>query len=250
MDEGLVLPEPKFADFRQLIRDLPKGELDRKSVVARFTIASHGPLTVHYAPFEHINRAARVVFLGITPGWLQMRLALEAARKGLIQGLTDAEVLRRSKRKASFQGPMKTHLCTMLDQVGLPRLLGINGTEDLFVDGCDLLHATSALRYPVMRSGENYTGHTPRLLSCAFLEQQVYRRLLPELNEVPQAAIMPLGACADAVVERLVKDGHLPAYRRIRGLPHPSGANGWRVRKFAEAREQIERDLLAYFSRS
>jgi len=39
-----------------------------------------------YAPFDHINRAARIVIVGMTPGGFQAQEALSATRAALAAG--------------------------------------------------------------------------------------------------------------------------------------------------------------------
>lgn len=55
--------------------------IDRETVLVEdFLLYREGRLTIYYAPFDHINETARVILLGVTPGWTQMKLAFETVR--------------------------------------------------------------------------------------------------------------------------------------------------------------------------
>lgn len=82
------MPSPTYFErFRQAILALPvKGEAERyeKSDLLQphFQLFSEAGLEVYYAPFHYLNEVARVVLLGLTPGWTQMEAAFRAARQG------------------------------------------------------------------------------------------------------------------------------------------------------------------------
>lgn len=92
--------------FRKVILSTPGIVPDSEALM----IERSGQLSCHYAPFEHINSAAKVVVIGITPGAQQARNALRALREALASGHADAEALAIAKRTASFSGPIRTNL--------------------------------------------------------------------------------------------------------------------------------------------
>ncbi|MGA8900777.1 MAG: hypothetical protein WB528_14965, partial [Bradyrhizobium sp.] len=102
-------------------------------------------LDIAYAPFDHINTGADIVIVGITPGKQQMREAIDEARRAMMLGLSDAEVLARAKVYASFAGSMRTNLVKLMDAVGVNRLLGIASTASLWGEDSHRAHFTSAL---------------------------------------------------------------------------------------------------------
>jgi hypothetical protein len=61
----------RFAHFASAIQTL---ELDRISqpsdLPASFLLGQDGSLTSHYIPFDHVNSSARLVLVGITPGFM------------------------------------------------------------------------------------------------------------------------------------------------------------------------------------
>lgn len=185
----------------------------------------------YYAPFDYVNCSARIVLVGITPGITQAINALKAAQSGLRAGLPIPEILRRAKEFASFSGPMRANLTAMLDKVGIARALGIASTTDLFHTRSDLVHFTSALRYPVTHAGENYGG-TPRILRDRFTRDELSRWMVDEVRLVPNAFYVPLGASATEALVWLCERDLLDTNRVLTGLPHPSGANAERIAYF------------------
>lgn len=144
---------------------------------------------------------------------------------------------------------LRRNLIRMLDDLGLPQQLQIPTTDTLFNSHHDLLHSTSAIRYPVFQGAENYTGHAPSILKSVALKEFVERVLGPELTLVPGALIVPCGDAVDGVLRHLVDKGILQAERCLWGFPHPSGSNGHRVRYFAERRQKLTATIKAWFAR-
>ena len=150
-------------------------------------------LEIYYAPFDYVNEKAQLAIVGITPGLQQMEIGLRQAQSALLEGLATREACQRAKQHASFAGRMRTNLVEMLDELGLPPLLGPRSTGDLFGDHCHLLHTTSAVRYPLFVNDANYTGHSPKLLRIPVLRGFVEHVLGPELRGLHHALIVPLG---------------------------------------------------------
>jgi hypothetical protein len=210
---------------RDAIAALPAGELRRDVLLdGRFLLHRGAGFSVHYAPFDHVNVSARVVLVGITPGWEQMRLGFETARDRLRTGAGEQAVLAAVKRHASFSG-MRKRLADWLDGIGVGRAVGLPWTRELFEGRTDLLHTTSAVRYPVLRDdGRPWTGLQPAMAEPALRE--ITRTLLAaELSRMPGALVVPLGPAVDEALGDLVAEGRLEAGRCLAGFPHPSGAN-------------------------
>src|SRR4051794_35708938 len=156
---------------RAAIAALPAGELGRETLLdGRFLLHRGAGYSVHYAPFDHVNTSARIALVGITPGWQQMRLGFETARDRLRAGAGDQAMLTAVKRHASFSG-MRTRLAQWLDGIGAGRALGLPWTSELFEGRTDLLHTTSAVRYPVLcDDGRNWSGVRPAMAEPALRE--------------------------------------------------------------------------------
>lgn len=196
---------------------------------------SYDKVRTYYAPFDHVNRDAKLVLVGITPGRDQMNKALRAACTALRAGCSEAEALAAAKREASFGGKMRKNLVRMLDHYGVNRRFGLATTNALWDTGNNVAHFTSALRNPVfyLKDGKetNYSGNTPVLASYSGF-QDVLADLSNELAEVENSLIVPLGSKVAGVIEQLVTAGRLPLARvlhhdgKVAEVPHPSGQNG------------------------
>jgi hypothetical protein len=197
----------------------------------RLVLDAAGPLSVTYAPFDHVNPDARVVLVGITPGRQQAVQALLEARRHLMSGRALEDVAKAAKETASFAGPMRTSLVDMLDHIGLQRWLGIGSTAELFGRRADLVHYTSALRYPVYLNGDNYSG-SPNMIRQPLLRRSIETYLAAEVRALPRAVWIPLGPAPASALALLAAEGHLDPRQILDGLPHPSGANGERIAYF------------------
>lgn len=187
--------------------------------------------STEWAPFNHVNEAAEVVVVGLTPGRQQMRCALEEAHRRLRAGATEAEAMAAAKRFASFAGPMRRNLIDMLDGVGVADLLGLATAAALWDGASGRAHFTSALRYPVFVDGANYSG-APDMLRTPFLREQLLRWFAPEMERLQGAIFVPLGPKVAAAVEFVAREIGAPRERILSGLPHPSGANAERIAFF------------------
>ena len=199
---------------------------------AELLLSSEGNLQTFYAPFDHVNAGARVVLCGITPGLQQASRALDEARKQLRNGASIEHAKQAAKETASFAGPMRNNLTSMLDHIGLHTLLDIDSCARLFDTHRHLVHYTSALRYPVFLDGKNYSG-SPSILSRPSLRHQVDTHLAEEIRTLgPHCIYVPLGPKVTEVFQHLQAKGLLKAEQLLDGLPHPSGANAERISYF------------------
>jgi hypothetical protein len=207
----------------------------------KLSLGREGRLEVCYAPFEHVGRAARVVLLGITPGRQQATNALLEARRQIISGADHATALAAAKAFASFSGTLRNNLVAMLDFIGLNSWLGLQSCATLWLADIDLVHFTSALRFPVFVDGGNYSGQ-PGITSTPLLRQFLAVCLSEEASMLSHAVWIPLGPQATLAAEWLVERGCLTAGMLLKGLPHPSGANAERIAYFLERKP---RELLS-----
>lgn len=198
---------------------------------SRLVLSRSKDLVVSYAPFEHIERGAKVVIVGITPGEQQVRNALLEARRQLISGASHAIALEKAKIFASFSGPMRTNLVAMLDHVGLHRWAGLGSMAELWTGRSDLVHFASALRYPVFVNGGNYSGQ-PSMTATPVLRELLDTCLREEAVALSKAIWIPLGPKATQGIEWIIQQGALDRNNALIGLPHPSGASGERIKYF------------------
>ncbi|WP_173275904.1 uracil-DNA glycosylase family protein [Paenibacillus sp. NEAU-GSW1] len=234
--------------YKDYISTLQDKQLTKELLlVPELLLAVDHKLSVYYIPFEYVNESAKVMIIGITPGFTQMKLAYEQAIIGLGKGNPYPDIDKRAKGVASFAGSMRKNLYSMLDAIGLPEAIGIESSEALFEKDRHLLHTTSAVRYPVFRKGNNYTGHQPELVKSDFLMSYARSILLEELRAVKEALIVPLGKSTADVLEKFIDEGELDPVRCLLQMPHPSGANGHRFRQFAERKDEMERRVKQWF---
>lgn len=234
-------------NLAQYIPGDPISRIDEVDV--RLKLFDDGEFSIFYAPFEPINIRAKVVIIGITPGFTQTRESYVKYKEAIRLGMPHAEAARVAKGTASFAGSMRTNLISMLDNIGVPGSLGLQSSEQLFSSHPDLLHATSALRYPVFRNGENYAGN-PLPTRHPALREMIETLLGPELSSVHDAIYIPLGKAAATALDYLASSGQLDKSRCLIGFPHPSGANGHRKKQFERNRVdlsiQVKKALVAY----
>jgi len=188
-------------------------------------------LTVDYAPFDHIERGAQLVIVGLTPGRTQAANALMSLQSDLRLGTPVETALANAKRTASFSGAMRGNLLAMLDAIGAPRVFGRQAASEFFAAGDGLVHFTSTLRYPVYVGGQNYSGN-PDPLRTPLLRGMIETLLAEEAQALPRAIWIPLGRHAEAALLHLTERGDLNRQQVLCGLPHPSGANAERIAYF------------------
>lgn len=237
-------------DFVEAIKALPdKTPLQKADLLTDdFRIVQEKDLEIFYAPLDDVNRQAKVMVVGITPGWTQMEIAYRQARLDLFAGLSGTQVCRRAKEQAGFAGGMRANLVSMLDGIGLPGYLGLSDSESLFSSHRSLLHTTSAIRYPVFVGGKNYTGHRPRLLKHETLRTFLDTHLAVELEQANGAVIVPLGKAVSEVLSYMVERGRVDERRCLIGFPHPSGVNVRRTEQFNDRKDALEDRLQSWLA--
>ena len=174
----------------------------------KLLLGREGRLEVCYAPFEHLGRTARVVLLGITPGRHQATNALLEVRRQIISGADHWTALAAAKSFASFSGPLRSNLVAMLDFIGLNSWLGLQSCATLWLGDNDLVHFTSALRFPVFVDGQNYSGQ-PSITSTPLLRKFLAECLSEEASMLCHAVWVPLGPQATLAADWLVERGCL-----------------------------------------
>jgi hypothetical protein len=226
-----------FEKFSPWLKSISTNELDREIQLPAHLIIDSADyrgkkIEVAYAPFDHINLQAKIVIVGLTPGRQQMGNALHEAQRQLKNG-ADLDVAKeKAKVHASFSGAMRNNLVSLLDKIGIARLLEIKTTATLWQDNPGLVQFTSALRYPVFIDSKNYSGTTPSMLNTPVLEKHLSSWFAKEMEELPNAIYIPLGPKVGEAVEMIGQKIGISSDQIISGLPHPSGANAERIAFF------------------
>jgi hypothetical protein len=234
----------EFSDFRDSFAGLPSGSLGPGDVRRpEFCIYEDRRIVAYYAPFDYLNRLAKVALVGVTPGPTQMQESYAVVRDALRAGRSDEEALEAVKARASFKG-MRRDLARWLDEVGLAAWLGLRSCSELFDDSHRaLLHTTSVVRYPAFvrrRDGTlaNYPGSGPEFVAHPWLRDMTETMLADELSALPSAIVVPLGR-ANRAIAHLQELGVVDPVRCLIGLPHPSPASPFRERYFQDAKVQL-----------
>jgi hypothetical protein len=226
---------PNYYKFRNQVSDMDAGE----KLHEKLRITAGNRYEFRYAPFDYINTAAKVVIVGITPGEQQAKLAINAMKEGLTEGIDDLTIMRRAKYHASFGGSMRKNLVNMLDHIGLANLLDIPSCTEMFSMDSDIAHFTSILRYPTfyMANPEdplslvNYNGQDGPLRNPN-TEDMIDKYFNQELTLLPDALYIPLGDKVSMAMRHFVGTRQLDDNQVLHGLPHPSGANAERIAYF------------------
>ncbi len=142
-------------------------------------LAAWGKYRIVYGPFDvPPTPKARIILLGLTPGFAQLKLANEVARDATATGTVDwSDIGSRIRERAAFAGPMRVNLVAMLDKLDVHRELGLNTCDELFLPDVQIARTTSALRYPVFINGDsNY--HGDRAITTARPFKEMLDRIL------------------------------------------------------------------------
>lgn len=206
-------------------------------------------LAIYYVPFDYVNAGAKVVLIGITPGWTQMEIAYREAGRCLQAGLSVEETLKRAGDQAGFAGMTRTNLVKMLDGIGLAKEMDLRSCSLLFDRASQFAHTTSALRYPVFVNGASYSGRWPDMTRHQLLRRYITETLAGELQSVPFALVIPLGKAVSSAVRLLVDQRLLDGDRCLQNFPHPSGANASRVREYQRRKDDYAATVRRWFSR-
>ena len=181
----------------------------------KFLINSDGNIKIYYAPFDYINTKAKIMIVGITPGFQQMLQSFEV--------INDGKSLKEVKDLSSFKGSMRTTLINYLDELKVNNILKIKSCESLFNKDSKYLHTTSLVKYPVFDKGKNYSG--ANILKKKILLDFIEENFLKELKTLNKCIVVPLGNTVSSTIEYLNSKYNLKLSCFLVGFPHPSGAN-------------------------
>lgn len=227
-----------FSHFRPIINAMPTLDKENMDVLLLDKEESSGLKEYYCAHTDYVDSLAKIVFIGICPGFEQMKLSFELVKN--YPDLSEEEVLRKSKIYARFGTSMRKNLIFLANQTDLASLLHINSIEELFDPSCHLMDNTTLLPYPIFRNGKNYTGHTPKIDRSLMLKEICEKQINRIQKSYPKAIFIPLGKAVD---EQLTKANILPEEKIVHGFPHPSGANGHRFKQLKHNLESINTKL-------
>jgi hypothetical protein len=193
-----------------------------------FNLGKDGLYELRYIPFEHLNRDARLVIVGITPGPNQIELAYDTAQSLLISGAGREQILATVKRTGSFGGPaMRPNLLRMLRHFPFNRFLGIEDVATLWGADARLLHSTSVVPHAVFESGKPFNGKFDAILKSPLLKQCFLDSFVASIAKLRSDAVyVALGDTPKAALEWCVRQGYLRAQQVLGAFCHPSSSGG------------------------
>lgn len=194
-------------------------------------IARNNQYKSYYAPFDYVNKNAKLVIVGITPGSNQAHQALTTMRTLLNAGVSIDNALEQAKSVASFSGPLRKNLVEMLNHIRLNEFLGVDDCNDLFLQKNSQVHFTSILRYPVLK-GMVPLSSCKGILNNPLLSDMIEKYFINEVKALPNAIYLPLGNGVSEILHVLVGKNLINSDQILDGLTHPSGANNERISYF------------------
>ena len=218
-----------MSKYLKQIKSLKK--ISKQNIISnKFLINSEGDIKIYYAPFDYINSKAKIMIVGITPGYQQMLQSFEV--------INDGKSLKEVKDLSSFKGSMRTGLIKYLDELEVNKKLKIKSCESLFNKDSKYLHTTSLVKYPVFDKGKNYSG--ANILKKKILIEFIEKNFLKELKTLKKAIIIPLGNTVSSTIEYLNNKYDLKLACFLKGFPHPSGANARKNIQFKENKKNMK----------
>ncbi len=124
-----------LTDYRHVIEKLPnKEKLTKEDLfIEELLVDRKGNVEVFYAPHnEYINKEAKIMIVGITPGFEQMTTAIGIAKRGLNAGIDISEIQRECKSQARFSGAIRRNLVSMMDEIAFNKILRVKSCSELF----------------------------------------------------------------------------------------------------------------------
>lgn len=233
-----------FQTYRPVMEQMPSLDRNHMDMLKLYEEEKTG-LSIYYsAHTDYMDSKAKIVFIGICPGFEQMKLSFDIVHEGADK--PDEQVLKEAKTHARFGISMRKNLITLADQTILPSALGIKSCAELFERDNSIMDNTCLLPYPVFKDGKNYTGHSPKIDKSPLLNEICQKQVEKIIQAYPNALFIPLGKCVD---EQISKMKIINENRIVHGFPHPSGANGHRFKQLEENKSGINQAITQFFNR-
>ena len=211
--------------------------INHKTIVNKdFLIEKDKNIEIYYAPFDYINQKAKIMIVGITPGFQQMLQSYFVINEG--------KSLKTVKDQSSFKGSMRVNLIKFLNELEVNKYLKIKSCESLFNKDSNLVHTTSLVKYPVFDKGKNYSGSN--ILKKRILINFIEKNFVKELRKLQDVIIVPLGNTVSSTIDHLNEKFNLKLKCFLKGFPHPSGLNGRRNQQFKENKYSLKNTLKRF----
>jgi len=232
--------DTEFGRFRPLIEAMPRGAKTSENLRLGET-KNH---RLYYVPFGHVNTAAKLVVVGITPGPNQLELAIEAVQRW--RAHPSETVLQEAKKLASFgSSSMRPNLLKMLSHFNVRKRLGIRAEEDLWGSAWPLFQAASVVPHAAFElksdgTEKMFNGKFSEVLKSPLLRGCFESCFLPMVKCMNPAAVwIGLGPTPKAALDWCVASGLLRS-EQVGAFTHPSGNGGSQVRYFLRQMKRSE----------
>jgi hypothetical protein len=198
-------------------------------------------IAILWAPFDYVNRNARLAIVGVTPGPTQAMLSYKAVLSANAKGEDPDVSLARTKAASSFRGKViETNLKSLLEHSGVSERVGIDDIDQLWSNEAYKLHFTSTIRYPTFLwendNKKKLYNNQIDSLTHPELKRYVETCLAEELSALPTSSlIVALGSKGPRIVRHAAKIAGID-HKRVVALPHPSGSAAGAVRDFLTER--------------
>ena len=194
-------------------------------------VARESTYEVFYIPFEHVNRRARLVIVGITPGMNQLEMAYAEAQRLLHLGMSHVEILEAVKALAAFGGEaMRPNLLRMLRHFNFAKMLAISDEADLWGSASALLHSASVVPHAAFKNGKMFSGSFDEIIKVRALRERFENDFVPTLSELADDALyVTLGKTPYDALKHCVGLGVIRENQLLGALAHPSRSGGSQV---------------------
>lgn len=212
---------------------------------SEFLLGNDGRYQLQYIPFEYVNRDARLVLVGITPGNTQLALAYGKAQELLRSGWSEAQILPEVKSAGAFGGPaMKPNLLKMLQHFQFDKILGIDDVSTLWAGNAGLLHSTSTVPHAAFnKAGKMFAGSFDEVMASPLLKKCFLDCFVPSAEEMNiDVLFVGLGPCPQAALEWCVQKGVLTRQQVLGSFCHPARSGGSAVKYYLR---EVQKDDLA-----
>jgi hypothetical protein len=237
-EEGVLVLQTQSISAFDRFRDLLRAQGTRAAEGSATCLASDGRYELVYMPFHHVNRAAKLAVVGITPGPTQRDLAYASVQESLHLGLPDEEIFARAKESAAFGGPMRKNLIRMLDHFRLPRMLGVADSADLWGKDAHLLESTSVVPHAAFKGGAMFAGSFQEVMASPVLRACFEADFVLSLGALqPDTLFIALGPTPLAALDWCVQRKLLAAEQVLGAFAHPSAGAGTQIDVYLGARK-------------
>lgn len=189
---------------------------------------------LQYIPFEHINRTAHLVIVGITPGPNQLELAYRETQRLLEAEKAEEELLVEVKKIGAFGGPaMRPNLLKMLRHFRFEKFLGIDDVESLWSDNAHMLHSTSVVPHAAFKAERMFAGGFDEVMDSPLLRECFEDCFVTSVREMRDDALfIGLGPCPRDALEWCIRNGHVRKEQVLGAFCHPSTSGGTKTRYY------------------